>query len=45
VTLASTPEEIDEAVARRDEADARNAAALRRLGVSNGNGPGWHDAY
>lgn len=37
----ASPEEISEAVARRDAEDASNRAALARLGVANGRGPGW----
>ncbi|GAB2736455.1 hypothetical protein [Nocardioides pakistanensis] len=39
----ASPEEIAEAVARRDAEDARNRADLARLGIRNGIGPGWSE--
>ena len=41
VPEGASPEEIAEAVARRDAADAANLAHFRRLGIRNGVGPGW----
>jgi hypothetical protein len=37
----ASPEEIREAVARRDAEDARARAALAAIGVRNGTGYGW----
>jgi hypothetical protein len=39
VTFESTPEEIAEAIARRDALDARNLAELRRLGALGNSWP------
>lgn len=41
VTFDSTDDEIAEAITRRDADDALNRAERRRLGISNGFGPGW----
>lgn len=38
----SSPEEIAEAVARLDTAEALNLATLRRYGRHNLAAPGWH---
>lgn len=43
VCEGATPEEIADAIDRRNAEDGRNLADLSRLGIVNGRGPGWGD--
>lgn len=42
VPIDASPEEIAESIARRDAMDEANRAALARVGIVNGRGPGWY---